>query len=53
MFIVVEIIFSISMVFFVKKVDLQLWPLAYVRLLNKPDENEVNLREKDISLKCC
>ena len=32
---------------------IQLCPLAYVWLLNKPYENEVTLRGKNIPLKCC
>ena len=33
--------------------NIQLWTFAYVRLLNKPYENEVALREQKIPLKCC
>ena len=32
---------------------IQLWSFAYVRLLNKPYENEVPLRGQNIPLKCC
>ena len=31
--------------------DLQSWTFDYIRLLNKPYENEVNLRRQNISLK--
>ena len=31
--------------------DIQLWTFAYVRLLNKPYENEVTLRGQNMSLK--
>ena len=33
--------------------QIQLWPYAYVWLLNKPYENEVTLRGQNIPLKCC
>ena len=33
--------------------NIQLWTFAYVRLLNKPYENEVALSEQKIPLKCC
>ena len=32
---------------------IQLWTFAYIRLLNKPYENEVTLREQKIPLQCC
>ena len=32
---------------------IQLWTFAYVRLVNKPYENEVALKEQKIPLKCC
>ena len=32
---------------------IQLWTFTYVRLLNKPYENEVTLREQKIPLKYC
>ena len=32
---------------------LQLWTFPYVRLQNKPYENEVALREQKIPFKCC
>ena len=34
------------------RVNVQLWPFTYVRLLNKPCENEVKLREQNLPLKC-
>ena len=38
-----------------KELNLQLWTLGYIQLLNKPykNENEVTLRGQKISLKCC
>ena len=33
--------------------NIQLWTFAYVRLLNKPYENEVTFRGQNIPLKCC
>ena len=33
--------------------EIQLWPLAMVRLLNKPYVNEVTLRGQKPPLKCC
>ena len=32
---------------------IQLWPLAYKRLLNKPYENEVTFISQNLPLKCC
>ena len=32
---------------------LQSWTFAYIRLLNKPYENEVTLTGQNIPLKCC
>ena len=35
------------------QIHVQPWTFAYVRLLNKPYENEVTLREQKIPLKFC
>ena len=35
-----------------RRSDIQLWTFAYIRLLNKPYENEVILREQNPPLKC-
>ena len=36
-----------------QKGKIQPWPFGIKRLLNKPYKNEVTLREKNLSLKCC
>ena len=36
-----------------QKEILQLWTFAYVRLLNKPYENQVTLTGQNLPLKCC
>ena len=33
--------------------SIQLWTYAYIRLLNRPNGNEVISREQNIPLKCC
>ena len=38
--------------FFIPLKDLTPWPFPYKRLLNKPNENEITLREQNLSLKC-
>ena len=36
-----------------KKTKVKLWTFTYVRLLNKPDENEVTFIRQNLALKCC
>ena len=39
--------------FYYAQYELQSWTFAYIRLLNKPYENEVTLTGQNPHLKCC